>query len=104
MEGVIVMSISWRKKLFITFRMLLMGDGYKKAEFLKENIEFGAFGNKVYWFTRNLPSEPNLVFLHNNIKIASNVYFCTHDIIDLMINDDNSLKLLYSKNKMGGVC
>ena len=33
-----------------------------------------------------MPLYPNLVFLHNNVCIASNVGFVTHDAIHLMLN------------------
>lgn len=33
-----------------------------------------------------MPTDPQLVSLHNNVKIASNVYFCTHDILNKMLN------------------
>ena len=63
-------------------------DGYKRAEYLKKQNMFASFGEKVYWYPRNLPSDPEMIYLHNNIKIATGVYFCTHDIIELMFNDE----------------
>ena len=33
-----------------------------------------------------LPLYYNLVFLHNNVKVAANVGFVTHDIIHSMLN------------------
>lgn len=84
------MSLPWQKKLFLTARLIIKGDGYEKADILKKQNIFGAFGNRIYWFTRNIPSDPEQVYLHDNIKIATGVYFCTHDIIDLMLNDNMS--------------
>ena len=63
-------------------------DGYKRAEYLKKQNMFASFGEKVYWYPRNLPSDPEMIYLHNNIKIATGVYFCTHDIMELMFNDE----------------
>lgn len=82
------MAIPWKKKIFLTIRLLLQGDGYKRASYLKSKNMFGMFGNKVYWYPRNLPSDPEMIYLHNNIKIATGVYFCTHDIMELMFNDN----------------
>lgn len=86
-EMVIIMAIPWKKKLYLTLKIALEGNGYKKAEYLKAQNMFGSFGDKIYWYPRNLPSDPEMIFLHNNIKIATGVYFCTHDIMELMFND-----------------
>lgn len=82
------MAIPWGTKIYLTMKLMLVGDGYKKAEYLKKTNMFGSFGEKVYWYSRNLPADPELIFLHNNIKIATGAYFCTHDIMELMFNDE----------------
>lgn len=82
------MAIPWEKKLFLTLKMMIEGDGYKRAEYLKKQNMFAQFGEKIYWYPRNLPSDPEMIYLHNNIKIATGVYFCTHDIMELMFNDN----------------
>lgn len=82
------MAIPWGKKLFLTLKMMIEGDGYKRAEYLKKQNMFAQFGEKIYWYPRNLPSDPEMIYLHNNIKIATGVYFCTHDIMELMFNDN----------------
>ena len=95
------MAIPWRKKLFLTLKMMLEGDGYRRAEYLKKENMFAMFGEKIYWYPRNLPSDPELIYLHNNVKIATGVYFCTHDIMELMFNDNisciNELKKITGK-------
>ena len=83
------MAIPWRKKLFLTVKLMLKGDGYKRAEYLKAEKMFGKFGDKIYWYPRNIPSDPEMIYLHNIIKIATGVYFCTHDIMELMFNENN---------------
>ena len=96
------MAIPWGKKLFLTLKMMLEGDGYKRAEYLKKQNMFALFGEKVYWYPRNLPSDPEMIYLHNNIKIATGVYFCTHDM-ELMFNDEpncvNELRKLTQKER-----
>lgn len=86
------MAISWRKKLALTIGLMLKGNGYERAEMLKKKGLFPKFGERIYWYTRNLPSEPERIYLHNNIKIATGVYFCTHDIIDMVLNDNVDIK------------
>lgn len=61
--------------------------GYPRAEFLKKVGIFGAFGEKCYWYPRKLPAEPKKVLLHNNVNIATDVYFCDHDVIQHMLNN-----------------
>jgi acetyltransferase-like isoleucine patch superfamily enzyme len=52
----------------------------------KANI-FGQFGENCYWFPRKLPAEPKNVILHNNVNVATEVYFCDHDVIHHMLNN-----------------
>ena len=97
------MAIPWSKKLFLTLKIMLEGDGYKRADYLKKQNMFAMFGERIYWYPRKLPSDPEMIYLHNNIKIATGVYFCTHDIMELMFNDNqnciNELKKSVKKEK-----
>lgn len=47
---------------------------------------FGSMGNKCFYHPRKLPSEPHRVFFGNNVVIATDVYFCTHDISNVVLN------------------
>ena len=51
----------------------------------KLNI-FGALGENCSWYPKKIPSEPELVFLHNNVHISADVRFVTHDVIYKMFN------------------
>ena len=42
------MAIPWGKKLFLTLKMMIEGDGYKRAEYLKKQNMFAQFGEKVF--------------------------------------------------------
>lgn len=44
-------------------------------------------GERCYYHTRDLPSEPYLVKLHNDVRIAADVRLITHDIASYMINN-----------------
>lgn len=61
--------------------------GYRRAEYLKKSGIFGLFGEKCYWFPRKLPAEPDNVIVHNNVNVATEVYFCDHDVIHHMLNN-----------------
>lgn len=43
-------------------------------------------GENVTITDRRLPLYPQLIKIHNNVKLASNVTFATHDIIHSMLN------------------
>ena len=58
----------------------------KRTEFIKRHHLFGYIGNNCTIQKRKLPLYSNLVFIHNNVKVASNVGFVTHDIIHKMLN------------------
>lgn len=98
------MSLPWRKKLYITLRLIIVGGGEKKSEILKKQKIFKSYGENNYWFSRNIPSEPERIVLENNISIATGVYFCTHDIIHIMLNNDQKAieKLISYRNNTNG--
>lgn len=54
----------------------------KRVAYLKKKQVFAFLGENCRYGTRHLPAEPYLVKIHNNVLIAANVTFCTHDIID----------------------
>ena len=53
---------------------------------MKKKHLYGSIGEMCIIQKRKLPLYSNLVFLHNDVKIASNVGFVTHDIIHTMLN------------------
>lgn len=73
-----------RKLLML--RLMLLGDGYKKAEFLKNQKYFGSIGKDCYLQPFNYGTEPELIFFGNNDCIASGVTFVNHDVIYKMLN------------------
>ncbi len=54
----------------------------KIPAYLKKKQVFCEFGEKCRWASRAIPAEPYLVKIHNNVTVAANVTFCTHDVID----------------------
>lgn len=95
------MNISWKKKLWIILHLYLTKNGRKKAEYLKSLNVFKSFGNNNFWYSRIIPADMEMISIHNNVKIATDVYFCTHDVLHDLFNDDVKLKgkyTRYSKN------
>ncbi|GLG91671.1 DapH/DapD/GlmU-related protein [Sellimonas catena] len=76
-------------------RMALLSDGRKKAAYLKKIQYFEMQGENVYWQPVKLPPEPELLKLGNNVVIASEVLFVTHDAIHYMTNHLSESKHQY---------
>lgn len=75
-----------RQRKFWSAVLYLIPSAKKRTEFMRCHHLYGAIGENCSIQKRKLPLYSNLVFLHNNIKIASNVGFVTHDIIHTMLN------------------
>lgn len=82
------MNKSRFKKLFLTARMFFGGSGVKKAKLLKKYGSFKQFGERNFWYSRSVPADMELISVHNNVNVATDVYFCTHDVLHRMFNKD----------------
>ena len=58
----------------------------KRAEYLKKNNILRHIGDNCMTMFRKIPLYPKLISLGNNVWIASNVSFITHDVIHRMLN------------------
>lgn len=77
---------------FVMLNLLFRKDGFKKAKYLKEKKIFHKQGENCFYHPWNIPSEPFLISLHDNVIIASNVRLITHDITCYMFNQHPILK------------
>lgn len=80
------------KRLRITLRLMLIRSSVARAEYLKKKRVFKGMGNNCSIMNRSLPLYPELIRFGNNVHIASNVGFVTHDITNRMLNLNNSAK------------
>ena len=81
-------------RIFYSVILMMMQDARSRTEFLKKHHLYGSIGENCSIQKPKLPLYSNLIYIHNNVKIASNVGFITHDIIHTMLND---------KDPVGGV-
>lgn len=65
------------KKKLIMIKMLLVRD---RAKYLKKLGIFHKMGEDVLWQPYSIPSEPYLISIGDNVKIAAGVRFITHDV------------------------
>ena len=76
-----------RKRKLWSLVLYLIPSAGKRAEFIRKHHLYGSVGKNCTIQKRGLPLYPNLVYLHDNVKVASNVGFVTHDIIHSMLNN-----------------
>lgn len=77
---------------------MLIPSAERRSARLKKRKFFAEIGENVHFQPRKLPADPKFIKLHNNIKVASDVTFVTHDIIHKLLNDiypneDKSFKI-----------
>lgn len=75
-----------RIKRLLFSAILALLPGKNRISFIKKHHLYGSIGENCSIQKRKLPLYSNLVFLHNNVHVASNVGFVTHDIIHKMLN------------------
>lgn len=74
-------------RVLASFYSLICRSGIKRAKFYKKHRCFYDIGENVMIQTWKLPLYSKLIKLGNNVRIASNVLFCTHDAIHNMLNN-----------------
>lgn len=70
-----------------TIGMYLTLTGTKRAKYIKKHNIFYHMGEKCMIMPRKIPLYPKLISLGDNVWIASNVSFITHDVIHRMLNN-----------------
>ena len=73
-------------------KIFLVGNGYKRGMYLKKKHYFKEQGEHCYFQIYNFGTEPWLLSFGDNVHIASNVTFASHDITHMMFRymDNNS--------------
>ena len=67
-------------------RIFCKRGGYPRANYLRKIHYFGKNGEHCYLQPWNFGTEPQRIFMGDNVHIASNVTFINHDITFLMFN------------------
>jgi len=80
------MMKSWTKNQLRRLRIALMLNSDKRNAYLKKHDVFYHMGENVFFQPRVIPSDPKLIWFHNNIVVTSNVTFVNHDVFDLGLN------------------
>ena len=85
------------KRLWQTFRLFTIRRSEARTEYIRKQHVYGAIGDNCTIQKRKVPLYANLIRLGNNVHIASNVSFLTHDVSYLVLNNIPDI------SKAGGV-
>ena len=66
-------------RLWQTIRLCLIRGDYKRGEYLRRKGIFAYMGENVAITDRKVPLYANLIKIHNNVLLASNVTLAAHD-------------------------
>lgn len=72
-----------------TIGMYLCPTAIKRAQYLKKHDIFYHVGSNCMTMFRKIPLYPKLISMGDNVWIASQVSFVTHDVIHRMLNNRN---------------
>lgn len=76
---------SGKQMLWVKLRSSFMNNR-KRTAYLKKKSIFAEFGEDCYYCSRKIPEEPYMVKIHNNVVIAADVTFITHDVMNDMLS------------------
>lgn len=76
-----------KKKAVKLIYMVVCMVGVDHITWLKKHGIFFEIGNKCFYQPSKIPNEPKLIRLHDNVKIAADVTFYTHDVINAVFAD-----------------
>lgn len=75
------------KKQLMRLRIALIFESQKRNRYMKKHKVFKEMGENVLFQPRIIPSDPELIKLHNNIVVGSNTTFVNHDFIHSVFNN-----------------
>lgn len=74
------------KRLAYSLLLAVIPNANVRTRFIKKHCLFGSVGNNCMIMSYKLPLYSNLVYLHDNVCVASHVGFVTHDVIHHILN------------------
>lgn len=77
------------KRQILRIRIYLILDAFKRTKYIIKHNIFYSVGTNFFFQPRKIPSEPKLIKFGNNVSVASDVTFITHDIAHQVLNNLN---------------
>lgn len=75
------------KRLWSTFRLYTIRGSVARTEYIRKQHVYDAIGEIFTIQRRKVSLYSNLIRIGNNVYIASNVSFLTHDVSNLVMNN-----------------
>ncbi len=93
-----MIKMKW-KRLWWTFRMHIIRNAYKRADYARAKDIYASIGSDVSLQICKVPLYSKLIKFHNNIAVARNVDFVTHDVIHCVLNRNPAIKHLIGEDQ-----
>lgn len=78
------------KRQLLRIRVYLILDAFKRTRYITKHNIFYKVGTNFFFQPRKIPSEPKLISFGDNVSVASDVTFITHDIVHQVLNNLNN--------------
>lgn len=75
------------QRMLQTLRLFTILDANKRTKHYKDKKIFHSMGDNCLIMDRKVPLYAKLISIGNNVQIASNIHFDTHDVTHLMLNN-----------------
>ena len=75
------------QRMWQTLRLYTILNADKRTQYYKDKKIFHSMGDNCMIMDRKVPLYAKLISIGNNVKIASNVHFNTHDVTHLLLNN-----------------
>ena len=77
----------YTKKQLTRLKVALIFESKKRTKYIVKHKIFNSVGDNFFFQPRIIPSDPELIKFHNNVSVASDVTFITHDIAHNVLNN-----------------
>ena len=86
----------YTKKQLTRLRIALIFESKKRTNYIVKKNIFHHVGKNFFFQPRFIPADPELISFHDNVVVASNVTFITHDIAHNMLDNLGEHKYSYN--------
>lgn len=88
----------YTKKQLKRLRVALIFESNKRTKYIVKHNLFKSVGKNFFFQPRFIPADPELISFHDNVVVASNVTFITHDITHNMLNNMEGYNVNFEYN------
>jgi len=74
------------KRVYYSLRLWGFRSPYKRADYLRKHHIYASIGEGCSFQSRKVPLYANLIKIGNNVEMAGNVSFLTHDVTHIILN------------------